>query len=349
VGLAPSIAGFTALPDSEVLPGGTATVGGVRAGFLRIGIFDPHGSPPLCHQAVAALGIPVDQPCEDECRNRIITHAYRGLGGGDDRPARPAQGRRRAAAGGRPHRQWRRIGMGGSGRPDGHRASRSTRPAPASCAARIGPASGPAPPGDLRAAAEQGFGRRAPPAAGLGAEAEAAKAEAERPCPAGTTDCPRIVRRGFATGLLPNLPAGTFADKPWSYWVFNAAQHHFREGAWDGPVVVLTDQETWSAAEQFAALLQDNRAGADRGRAHRRLGLRPQLGRHADHAHQKRRDSLRADCIRFRADGSNEVRGIIPDLLIGWRANDGRAFRARLLEAALPEAARRAAALHRGR
>jgi hypothetical protein len=48
----------------------------------------------------------------------------------------------------------------------------------------------------------------------------------------------------------------------------------------------------------------------------------------------------------LRADGSNEVRGILPDLAIPWRANDGRAFRARLLEAALPAAIARARALH---
>jgi C-terminal processing protease CtpA/Prc len=34
------------------------------------------------------------------------------------------------------------------------------------------------------------------------------------------------------------------------------------------------------------------------------------------------------DCVRLRADGSNEVAGITPDVLIPWRANDTRYQRA---------------------
>jgi len=32
------------------------------------------------------------------------------------------------------------------------------------------------------------------------------------------------------------------------------------------------------------------------------------------------------DCVRYRADGSNEVRGILPDVAIAWRTTDGRPF-----------------------
>ncbi len=55
------------------------------------------------------------------------------------------------------------------------------------------------------------------------------------------------------------------------------------------------------------------------------------------------------DCARFRADGSNEVRGIMPDVPVSWRANDGRALRARLLHETLPEALTRAQALQQVR
>jgi hypothetical protein len=41
------------------------------------------------------------------------------------------------------------------------------------------------------------------------------------------------------------------------------------------------------------------------------------------------------NCPRLRHHGSNEVRGVLPDVLIPWRSSDGRHFRARLLEAAL--------------
>lgn len=55
------------------------------------------------------------------------------------------------------------------------------------------------------------------------------------------------------------------------------------------------------------------------------------------------------DALFARADGSSDVRGVIPDLLLPWRSSDGAAFRARMLEAALPDAIRRARAVHRRR
>jgi hypothetical protein len=181
------------------------------------------------------------------------------------------------------------------------------------------------------------------------AEADAAKAEAERSCPpSGDPSCPWLARSGFATGLVGRIPAGALDSKEWSAWVFNPAQHGYREGAWDGPVIVLTDQETWSAAEQFAALLQDNRAAFLVGARTGGSGCGHTWGGTPTRLPNSGATLNLPDCVRFRADGSNEVRGIIPDLLLPWRANDGRAFRARLLEAALPQVAARARALHGG-
>jgi hypothetical protein len=51
------------------------------------------------------------------------------------------------------------------------------------------------------------------------------------------------------------------------------------------------------------------------------------------------------DCVRFRADGSNEVRGILPDVPVPLRADDGLALRARLIAEKLPEAIAHARAL----
>jgi hypothetical protein len=346
-GITPSVTGYTPLPNSEVLPAGTATVGGVRAGFLRIGIFDPHGSPPLCHQAVAALAIPLDRPCDDECQNRIITHAYRALG-----EAMIERLTRLKAAGA----ELLVVDLTGNGGGSEwvEAAARMLTPRPLR-SARAGFVRGPHWAGiwtravaDLRAAAGKARGEERRQLLAWVAEAEAVKAEAERTC-AAATDCPRVIQGRYATGLLPNLRSGELRDKPWSYWIFNAAQHHFREGAWDGPVAVLTDGETWSAAEQFAALLQDNRAALIVGARTGGSGCGHSWGGTPTKLANSGATLTVPDCVRFRADGSNEVRGIIPDQLIPWRANDGRAFRARLLEAALPEVARRAQALHRAR
>ena len=55
------------------------------------------------------------------------------------------------------------------------------------------------------------------------------------------------------------------------------------------------------------------------------------------------------DCVRYRADGSNEVRGIIPDVMTGVRANDGPKLRAQLTAAKLDEAVAKAKALRAAR
>jgi hypothetical protein len=50
----------------------------------------------------------------------------------------------------------------------------------------------------------------------------------------------------------------------------------------------------------------------------------------------------RPDCLRYRADGSNEVRGIVPDVPVAIRADDGLKFRAELIARELPMAVARA-------
>jgi hypothetical protein len=346
-GLAPALSGYAPIESGDLLPAGTIEAAGAKIGLLRIGVFDPHGSLSLCTEAVAALGIPLDAPCDDACDNRIVTRAYErlnaamvdrlarlraagatvlvvditGNGGGSEwteAAARMVSRRQLASApmgfvrGEHWERQWRELAE----------ALRSA-------------AAGASPQDRRRLLA-------------WAAEADAARAQAARRCPPrGDPSCPWLGRAGFATGLVPSAPAGAFAGRDWGWRVFSIAQHDYRDGAWQGPLIVLTDQETWSAAEQFAALLQDNRAALIVGARTGGAGCGHTWGGTPTRFPNSGATLELPDCARFRADGSNEVRGVIPDLLLGWRANDGRAFRARMLEAALPEAAARAAALHR--
>lgn len=53
------------------------------------------------------------------------------------------------------------------------------------------------------------------------------------------------------------------------------------------------------------------------------------------------------DCARFRRDGSDEVAGVVPDVLVGIRADDGPRRSAGMLQAKLPEAVSRAIELDR--
>ncbi len=97
--------------------------------------------------------------------------------------------------------------------------------------------------------------------------------------------------------------------------------------------MVLADQGTWSSAEYFAAMLRDNNAATIIGE--------PTGGAGCGYTNGGIRNFLRnsnarlkiPDCVRLRADGTNEVAGITPDVLIPWRPNDNRYQRAkRMLE-----------------
>jgi C-terminal processing protease CtpA/Prc len=131
--------------------------------------------------------------------------------------------------------------------------------------------------------------------------------------------------------------------------VFSVAQYDYRDGVWDGPVIVLVDDSTGSAAEELPALLQDHKAALVVGSRTAGMGCGHTWGGSPTRLSNSGATLLLPDCSRFRADGTNEVRGIIPDLLIPWRSSDGPRFRARLLAGALPAAVERAAALHRRR
>lgn len=346
-GLAPALTGYRPLAEGDLLPAGIVESGGSPVGFLRIRLFDPHASAALCAEAVQALDLPLDGPCGGECEDRLITEAYRRLG--------LAMQERLAAlrAAGAQVLVVDLTGNGG-GSEWAEAAARmlSRRPLRS---ARVGFVRGEhwehqwrETAARLRAAAANAAPADRARLLAWAAEAEAAEAEARRRCPpTGDPACPWLGRGGFATGLVGDAPAGAFDGRDWAVHVFSPAQHTYREGAWDGPVIVLTDQDTASAAEEFAAILQDNRAALVLGARTAGLGcghtwggtptLLPHSGATLDVP----------DCARFRADGSNEVRGIIPDQLLPWRANDGRAFRARMLEQALPEALARARALSR--
>lgn len=348
-GLAPALEGLVPIGTADPLPAGTIPGARGRVGVLRIPVFDPHGSLVLCANAVAALAIPLDRPCDEACDNRIVTEAYRQLGiAMQDRLARLR------AAGARTLIVDITGNGGGSEWTEAAARMLSRRPLQS---ARLGFVRGPhwerlwsELAGRLRGAAASADPADRARLLGWAREADAALAEAQRRCPpTGDPACPWLGRAGFSTGLVGRAPSGSFEGRGWAVHVFNPAQHDYADGAWDGPVIVLTDQETWSAAEQFAALLQDNGAALILGARTGGSGCGHTWGGTPTRLTNSGATLELPDCVRFRADGANEVRGILPDQLLPWRANDGRAFRARMLEAALPDAIRRAEALYRRR
>lgn len=343
-GIGPALPGYRPLEPGQMFATGLVQAGHERIGLLRIGVFQPQGDPAWCEAAIAALAIDPAQPCNGDCGDSILTWTYRRMTAELER--RIARLRHEGAT-----VLMVDISGNGGGSEWAEAAARIVSPVPLTAerlafvrgahwvrhwqelAAMLRTAAASAGPTD-RARLQRWV-----------VEAEAARREAE-PCPAGGA-CPRLGRAGYATGLVGAAPAGAFAGRDWAAEVFSPAQYPYHDHDWTGPLLVLVDQETWSAAEEFAAELQDNRAalivGARTGGAgcgHTDGGTPTVL------AHSGATLEL-PDCVRLRADGSNEVRGVIPDELVGLRASDGNRLKAQLVASSLARASARARALRR--
>jgi hypothetical protein len=177
----------------------------------------------------------------------------------------------------------------------------------------------------------------------LADEAKTKKENAATPCDAtplwngAHPSCAFLGDGFYGSGMVSTALPPQFAKKAWAGEVFSANEYPYEAGLWRGPLMVLVDSETWSAAEEFAAVLQDNHAATIIGEPTGGAGCG-----HTDGGTPTTLKNSRAilevpDCARIRADGSNEVRGIRPDVLTGWRNTDGRTRRAADFAATLPE------------
>jgi C-terminal processing protease CtpA/Prc len=146
--------------------------------------------------------------------------------------------------------------------------------------------------------------------------------------------CSRLVEAGFFSGQVDYLPAGALGDGQLASKLYWAASVDPFRGSWSGPVYVLTDGKTASSAEMFSAVLRDNgiakivggpTAGDGGGFMYHEAPIE------LPHSHFR---FQMPNCIRLRADGSNEVAGIQPDLpVLPVQGESPRARAARLLEA----------------
>jgi hypothetical protein len=139
----------------------------------------------------------------------------------------------------------------------------------------------------------------------------------------GTLDCSSLISDVlFTGGILPYAPPGSFESLESKTTLFHPLRYSHRESPERPPLCVLLDRETWSAAEYFAAILQDNKAATivgeltgGAGCGYTNGGIPAEL-RHS-HAVVKM-----PDCVRLRKDGSDEVNGVIPDILVPWAERD---------------------------
>jgi len=334
---------------SDLFPIGIVTAGGSRVGVLRIGLFMPEGYPGLCKAAIAALGIPADRPCDDACSARIDDYDNRAFS-----DAFMAQLETLKAA----HVDVLLVDITGNGGGSewAEAAVRMLSPLRLKSErvlfvrgehwvkhfAQLE--------SDLEKAAASSPSDRAT-LLEWAKEAAAKKEVAATPCDSAPLwegrhpDCAWLGEGFSMAGILASGDPDTLREKSWAPLVFSPMEFPWREGIWRGPLIVAVDSGTGSASEEFASVLQDNHAGLIVGEPTVGVGCGHTDGGTPTTLSNSRAVVVVPDCARVRADGSNENRGVRPDILIGWRHGDGPGRRAADFAQALPgivEAARRA-------
>jgi hypothetical protein len=181
----------------------------------------------------------------------------------------------------------------------------------------------------------------------LARQADAKRAAAQTPCDSAPLwrgehpACEWLGQGFYASGLLASADPKTLRGKPWAELLFSPMQYPYEEGVWQGPLVILVDRDVSSAAAQFTALLQDNKTA---------LVLGEPTGGGCGHTDggtpttltNSKAQLLVPDCVRLRRNGTNEVMGVVPDILVGFAAADGPRRRALRVLDRLPEAVRQA-------
>ncbi len=139
----------------------------------------------------------------------------------------------------------------------------------------------------------------------------------------------------FAEGVIPYARPGAFRDLVSRTFLFQATRYAYKERINRMPLLVAVDRNSWSAAEYFAAVLKDNRAALIVGELTGGAGCGFTNGGIPTNLSNSGATVRMPDCVRLRADGSNEVAGITPDVLVPWAPRDSSFQRASKLARAL--------------
>jgi hypothetical protein len=134
--------------------------------------------------------------------------------------------------------------------------------------------------------------------------------------------CPLLVPpRLHSTGLEATSQALDFSGYESAWLHYNVARYA-PQVAWQGKLAILVDNGTASAAELFTATLKDNNRATLIGAPTRGLGCGYTDGGIPITLKHSGVQIKVPDCARLRANGENEVAGIVPDILVPWRGND---------------------------
>ncbi|MEZ4428707.1 MAG: S41 family peptidase [Nannocystaceae bacterium] len=337
--------GFTRLPTSDsVFATAVLERPGARWGLLRIGSFDPRAYAPACLRAWASYRGALTGPCEEACRDAFLYTAVP-----DQLLAELAAAIEQLVAAGIDRLAVDVMGNGGGSDwvdPAARMLSTKTLPCP-----RVAFLRHPHWSARLRArAAEVAEDLQKPQPDGDRALLERARArltaladEAEVPCDlsrlwtdAAAPGCSNLVAgEYYACGVYEWLAPGSLAGADARALLFEGLRYAYTPGRYDGPLVVLVDGRTASAAEYFAAILRDGEAASIVGARTSGAGCGYTGGGVPVVLERSGLRIRMPDCQRLRRDGQNELAGVTPDHPAPWRDGDDASTRARALAATL--------------
>jgi hypothetical protein len=314
--------------DSAIVPGGLLDG---RFGIIRIHNFSERVHPTLCESVAASLELSADATCEGDCPWRVHQSAANLLTGALERRI---ESLRKAGA----SVLVVDITRNGGGSDWVEPAARVLTPLPLK-ASRIAFIRHPH---WVRILEQRRDDVRNDESA-VGRLSRASE-EARKPCdrsglwsdPPKKPDCSMLVVSDFfATGLRAYAKPSSLDGVAGANVYFNPVEFRYREGANRLPLIVLVDGGTGSAAEYFAAMLQDNQAAQIAGLPTRGAGCGHTNGGIFVNLPNSGGRLALPDCARLRADGSNEVLGVTPGTLIPWRDHDSAYLRAAKARSAL--------------
>jgi hypothetical protein len=128
---------------------------------------------------------------------------------------------------------------------------------------------------------------------------------------------PTCDRSGIWKGEKPACTA--YAGAPTAEWVESDGAP-----AWSGPLAILADRDTASAAEEFITWLRDNKRAKMGGEKTFGAGCGYMDGGNAFAFKAANIHLMMPNCSRFTRDGTNEIEGQAPDIAIDWATVDAR-------------------------
>lgn len=335
--------GYAAIgPEAGEVRAGIVSVGGQKVGVLRIPLFAP--SDTVCAAALKDLGLAPDAPCDEGCADKLSRRS-------DDIFLSGIADRLRALD--RAGADLLLLDVAGNG---------GGNDSAVAVARMVGGADVPSPEvafvkSPRRAAnlaATEQVVRAGPPSATAAdraviatlapALAQASKTATE-PCDLSplwqgkAPGCSNLVRGPFFAGGLTatDLP-GVTRTGAWAEAVSSTVRFSFTPYRWQKPVMVLVDQNSASSTELLAAMLQDAGKALVIGAPSQGAGCGWTMPREDVTLANSGAMLLMPDCARFRKDGRNELGGIEPDVLVGFRTHDTPRQRVSRLLARLPAA-----------